>query len=333
MESVFVLTLIEYSVKELKGERDRRVVSGNDNPIENNNSDKGASGGEDYDYGNDDSYQDDYADGDYGTESDDPELYHDDDDDFFLDEEYFPSDGDVHILDEDFPHENTHRYFHDSPSGGHHHHHGHSPSSRRHHHHFGASGGGFGQTRINKPLSSADQRRGGDSEQQQQQQNLLSASDNLYDTGDIGTPVRRPSATSMHRSHSTASGSDFATATTAKVSMAQQPAATADTTDDEDFMFNQQTIEDFIKFHRAEIREVAESAKKETKLLANFSLSITSLKESQEAGGQRRAEDNLKMSSEFIDYLDRLDEVLEMKMGAIEALRDRIRRVLGEDDI
>ena len=48
---------------------------------------------------------------------------------------------------------------------------------------------------------------------------------------------------------------------------------------------------------------------------------------------QRTSDDDIKMSGEFIDYLDRLDEVLEMKIGAIDALRDRIRNVLGEEDI
>lgn len=304
------------------------------------------------DYGNDDSYQDDYGDIDYG-ESDDPELYNEaDDNDLFLDEEYFPSDSDVNILDEDFPHEN--RLFHE-PIGN---------ASRRQQ--VYADSMGMTQTRT-KPLADPQQQqqqhspkqhhrpptsrhhsyhRGSPRSSDLQQQDahglmMASSPENAFDpsefsrsrhgssSGASGRPQQQQqqlpsSGSSMHRTHSTASANEF-NMMPAKMSSPQH------TTDDDDILFEQHTIEDFIKYHRGEIREVAECSKKETKLLANFSLYMTSLKEQSE--GQRRPDDDLKMSSEFIDYLDRLDEVLEMKMGAIEALRDRIRNVLGEEDI
>jgi hypothetical protein len=94
--------------------------------------------------------------------------------------------------------------------------------------------------------------------------------------------------------------------------------------------FDPNTIESFIKFHRAQIREVTEYSKKETKLLANFSLGLSSRRDGDR---QTSIRDELKTSSEFIGYLDNLDEVLEMKTAAIEALRDRIRHVLGEEEL
>ncbi|KAI7877785.1 kinesin-domain-containing protein [Lichtheimia hyalospora FSU 10163] len=345
--SEHTLNTLRYAdrVKELKGERDRRVLGGESQGDVSPNT---RVANDELDYGNDDSYQDDYGDIDYG-ESDDPELYNEaDDNDLFLDEEYFPSDSDVNILDEDFPHEN--RLFHE-PIGN---------ASRRQQAY--ADSMGMTQTRT-KPLADPQQQhspkqhhrpptsrhhsyhRGSPRSSDLQQQDahglmMASSPDNVFDPSEFsrsrhgsssGASGRPPtqqqltsSGSSMHRSHSTASGNEF-NMMPAKMSSPQN------TTDDDDILFEQDTIEDFIKYHRGEIREVAECSKKETKLLANFSLYMTSLKEQNE--GQRRPDDDLKMSSEFIDYLDRLDEVLEMKMGAIEALRDRIRNVLGEEDI
>ena len=96
--------------------------------------------------------------------------------------------------------------------------------------------------------------------------------------------------------------------------------------------FDPNTIESFIKFHRAQIREVTEFSKKETKLLANFSLGLSSRREDERQSSTSLREE-LKTSSEFIGYLDNLDELLEMKTAAIEALRDRIRHVLGEEEL
>ncbi|CAO3701873.1 unnamed protein product [Rhizopus microsporus] len=167
-------------------------------------------------------------------ESDDPELYNDvEDDDLLLHDQDFPSDGDDHILDEEFPHENN---------------------LKRH------------------PLDA------------------ISSSPSTY---------------------------------------LQEPPPVKHTPQlDDCLFFDPTTIESFIKFHRAQIREVTEYSKQETKLLANFSLSLSSRREEKSS-----LRDELKTSSDFIEYLDNLDEVLEMKTAAIEALRDRIRQVLCEEDL
>ncbi|KAI7872520.1 P-loop containing nucleoside triphosphate hydrolase protein [Spinellus fusiger] len=221
--SEHTLNTLRYAdrVKELKGERDRRGMSesaiGDARPLDD----------ADYNEDNEVDNEIDYP------ESDDPELYNDgEDDDLFLDDEYFPSDGDVNILDEELPHENTH-----------------------HSHRFDY---------------------------------VSSSPETLYDTDTRG-----------HQ--------------------------------DESVLFDPKVIDEFIKVHRAQVREVTECSKRETKLLANFSLGMSSRKEMDDNGSKNSLMDDLKTSSEFIDYLDNLDEVLEMKMAAIEALRDRIRSVLGEE--
>ncbi|KAI9256213.1 P-loop containing nucleoside triphosphate hydrolase protein [Sporodiniella umbellata] len=94
-------------------------------------------------------------------------------------------------------------------------------------------------------------------------------------------------------------------------------------------LFDPAVIQAFTRFHRAQIREVTEYSKAETKLLANFSLALSSRREQLP---QASLKDDIKTSSEFIEYLDNLDEVLESKTAAIEALRDRIRLVLGEEE-
>ena len=345
-------------VKELKGERDRRVVNN-----DNNQGGTGVGGGDgspnlrnisddiaEY-TNNEDEYQEDYVEPDY-NESDDPELYNENDDDgLFLDEE-------------DFPHENHNRYFQDpiahrrqqqqqqdyatqlrtKPLAGD------TQQQKRNRSnnnnplssiaHAGASGrGSIGEGDESLVLASSPEQ-------------VIYGSSPEFVRGRHGSgPIRQQQqhqGTSMHRSHSTASSAnnDFSMQPMKQASpphqyhqhhhyQQQQTSTVVDA--DDDFMFDQHTIEDFIKYHRGEIREVAECSKKETKLLANFSLSITSLKEMQEGGHigqqQRTSDDDIKMSGEFIDYLDRLDEVLEMKIGAVEALRDRIRNVLGEEDI
>jgi hypothetical protein len=84
--------------------------------------------------------------------------------------------------------------------------------------------------------------------------------------------------------------------------------------------FDIATIQEFLTEHRNEIRTTNECSKKETRYLTNVSLELT-------------VDNKLKMSSEFIDYLGHLDDVLEKKMEAIESLKDKIRLVLGEADI
>lgn len=81
--------------------------------------------------------------------------------------------------------------------------------------------------------------------------------------------------------------------------------------------FHTDIIEDFLAQHRNEIRTTNECSKKETRYLTNVSLGLTT-------------DNKLQMSNEFIDYLGNLDDILERKMIAIDALKDKIRLVLGD---
>jgi hypothetical protein len=94
---------------------------------------------------------------------------------------------------------------------------------------------------------------------------------------------------------------------------------------------NDQMLE-FIKLHRAQIREVTECSKKETKLLATFSLGLSS---TQHYGEEEAAASNDKNVEEFERYLGDLDELLQRKVACAEALRDKMRQLLGDigDDI
>ncbi|KAI8373831.1 P-loop containing nucleoside triphosphate hydrolase protein [Blakeslea trispora] len=209
--SEHTLNTLRYAdrVKELKGEKDRKAVSQPDQPIS-----QPLSSSEEY-------VEDQFDESDGGSE-----LYQNHpQEDFLLHNEDFPSDGDVNILDTDFPHESQ-------------------PS----------------------PM----------------------------------IPLHSPSPEYKPREE-----------------VMEEPVT-----------FDPTTIDSFIRFHRAQIREVTEYSKKETKLLANFSLSLSSRREEQTS-----LREELKTSSEFINYLDNLDEVLEIKTAAIEALRDRIRHVLGEEEL
>lgn len=81
--------------------------------------------------------------------------------------------------------------------------------------------------------------------------------------------------------------------------------------------FNIDIIQDFLAEHRNEIRTTNECSKKETRYLTDMSLELTT-------------DDRLRISNEFIDYLGNLDDVLERKMAAIDALKDKIRYVLSD---
>ncbi|KAI8054927.1 P-loop containing nucleoside triphosphate hydrolase protein [Gilbertella persicaria] len=292
--SEHTLNTLRYAdrVKELKGERDRRVLSSStdnsnntiNNTMNNNNNSNSMdesnlvhqrqlSSSEEYP--NEDEYPNDYG------ESDDAELYNDvEDDDFLLHDEDFPTDGDVNILDKDFLHENNNRESQDQLT---------MQQQRRSYEPPPVSSRMIPSSDNNKfkhPLDMAT---------------ISSSPDYVYEQKipkqDEPTPVE-PSPPQL----------------------------------EECLFFDPNTIESFIKFHRAQIREVTEYSKKETKLLANFSLGLSSRRNDDEQQPPSIREE-LKTSSEFIGYLDNLDEVLEMKTAAIEALRDRIRHVLGEEEL
>lgn len=69
-------------------------------------------------------------------------------------------------------------------------------------------------------------------------------------------------------------------------------------------------MDDFVKLHRAEIRAVADYMKQENKLVASVMRDLSSVTSSG--------------NGNFRSYLESLDQVLEEKMAAIDALKDRI---------
>lgn len=291
-------------VKELKGERDKRVTGLENTTIEENTMSTTRRLSSSEEYNNEDEYADVYV------ESDDPELYNDiEDDDLLLNDEDFPSDSDVNILDEDFIHEsNHHRY--QSTSGTDIQHQYRVPQQRRNFQptQFTTSTRAMSLTepKYQSPIDIPS---------------LPSSPDRLFDSSLTNTNFAAPQQQMAY----------------SQPSVIQQSPRQEDNKSEyipqlEDCLFfDHSTIESFIRFHRAQIREVTEFSKKETKLLASFSLGLSSRREEDHVSNSLR--DELKTSSEFIGYLDNLDEVLEMKMAAIEAMRDKIRQVLGEEEI
>ena len=87
-------------------------------------------------------------------------------------------------------------------------------------------------------------------------------------------------------------------------------------------------MDEFVKFHRAEIREITDCTKKETKLVANISLDLSSNQSFEE--GTSSSE---KSTAQFTKYLQDLDEILERKLAAVEALRDRISETVGQIEL
>ncbi|CAG8807335.1 20188_t:CDS:1, partial [Gigaspora rosea] len=69
--------------------------------------------------------------------------------------------------------------------------------------------------------------------------------------------------------------------------------------------FTTQEIEDFLRRHRSALREVSDTGKQETKLLANFTLKMNS---NSDMGGSPEITVNA-----FEQYLDELDALLESK--------------------
>lgn len=88
-------------------------------------------------------------------------------------------------------------------------------------------------------------------------------------------------------------------------------------------------MDEFVKFHRAEIREITDCTKKETKLVANISLDLSS-NQNFEDGSSSSSE---KSTAQFTKYLQDLDEILERKLAAVEALRDRISETVGQIEL
>ncbi|KAI9279605.1 P-loop containing nucleoside triphosphate hydrolase protein [Sporodiniella umbellata] len=91
--------------------------------------------------------------------------------------------------------------------------------------------------------------------------------------------------------------------------------------------FSGDHIDEFVRFHRAEIREISDCTKRENKLVANLQLELSSGLDEEGIVSQT------KSTSEFLKYLQDLDELLEHKLAAVEALRDRISDTVGQIEV
>jgi hypothetical protein len=91
--------------------------------------------------------------------------------------------------------------------------------------------------------------------------------------------------------------------------------------------FSFDKMDEFVKFHRAEIREITDCTKKETKLVANISLDLSSNFDDQQQ------QNDHKSQSQFVKYLRDLDEILDRKLAAVEALRDRINDTVSQVEL
>ncbi|CAO0801723.1 unnamed protein product [Mucor circinelloides] len=300
--SEHTLNTLRYAdrVKELKGERDRRVIGSDSNDASNVMHQRQLSSSEEYP--NEDEYPDEYP------ESDDPDLYNDvEDDDLLLHDEDFPSDGDGNILDEDFIHES--RY---DP-----HHHHHQQQHQQQHIRSPPPPPAAASAAVSQPARVAEPRY---NRHPLDMPAMSSSPDYLYEQSQQQYQFQLQQQQQQQQQHA--------------FKPDDIPNANDFTAQLEDCLFfDPNTIESFIKFHRAQIREVTEFSKKETKLLANFSLGLSSRRDDERQSSSSSLREELKTSSEFIGYLDNLDELLEMKTAAIEALRDRIRHVLGEEEL
>jgi len=87
----------------------------------------------------------------------------------------------------------------------------------------------------------------------------------------------------------------------------------------ESHLFSYEEMQEFIGLHRAEMREVNDCSKRETKLLANLTLNISS---------QRERGVATSSTNSFEQYLGELDEMLAHKLASIEALRDHIELIV-----
>ncbi|OZJ06006.1 hypothetical protein BZG36_01097 [Bifiguratus adelaidae] len=218
----------------------------------------------------------------------DPEMYNSD---AFLEDEGFPEDQDADILDEDFPNADSYGLAMDADSLSRDHM---STMSRTESKHADVS-----MTRSHPTASQLPRYQSRDPVD-------VDANMSLSDLTSRSAATREPLAMQSQSRKSPASPFPFE----------EKKPRQSWTFDD---------INDFIKQHRTEIRETTECSKNETKLLANFSLSMSS---NQGFGAQ--PESNEKTTSDFRQYMKSLDDVLLSKMASIELLRMKIKDTLDE---
>ncbi|KAG0168274.1 Kinesin-like protein kif24 [Apophysomyces sp. BC1034] len=87
-------------------------------------------------------------------------------------------------------------------------------------------------------------------------------------------------------------------------------------------------IRNFIKLHRAQIKQLEECLKEEKKMIAKLSLTVSSRHDFNEEGET----DDGKCSENYEEYLNDLEDVLERKVACVETLRDRVKAELGDEE-
>lgn len=92
----------------------------------------------------------------------------------------------------------------------------------------------------------------------------------------------------------------------------------------------QNTMDDFVKSHRQQIRDITECCKMETKMLTHFALGMNQEKEQDSSTGASTAAGAAsgEMTAGFVEYVVELDQVLEKKFRIMVDLRNQIKNIM-----
>ncbi|KAI9494935.1 P-loop containing nucleoside triphosphate hydrolase protein [Zychaea mexicana] len=110
-------------------------------------------------------------------------------------------------------------------------------------------------------------------------------------------------------------------------SMPKSPSATPSDTP----QISVKHIRDFIKLHRAQLKEIEECIKLEKKMISKLSLNISSRHDFNE-DDEQDCDELATTVQNYEDYLNDLDEVHERKVACVETFGERIKAELGEEE-
>ncbi|KAG1372552.1 hypothetical protein G6F61_010952 [Rhizopus arrhizus] len=229
------------------------------------------------------------------------EFMQEDDDE--EEEEYFSNDSDIlneytfhgeNLLDVDFPHEQDPLFMHSNSS---------MIASQEIEQHTDLKSS-VSSSSNSRPNSMSYPNRSSSQYASIQPPKTLPRSYSMYST-DTASDTSSTYSSPQRSFHSTVNTTSMSTASTQNESVPS---------------FSHDHIDEFIRFHRAEIRETSDCTKRETKLVSNMSLQLS-------------FDSQTRNTSEFLKYLQDLDELLEHKLAAIEALRDRISDIVGQIEL
>ncbi|KAG1451958.1 hypothetical protein G6F56_007946 [Rhizopus delemar] len=291
--SEHTLNTLRYAdrVKELKGERDKRKGNTQDDVY---NAQEDVYDTQEYAYG---AQEDVYNAQDYSTQDayENDEDYPDDEDEYFsnesdiLDEDTF---NEENLFDVDFPHEQE-PFMHSNAS-------------------FTRSPPTYLETRTEPDVYTTSSSR---------PNSMINRSSTQYES-QRPLSLQAKQSPNIPRSLSMYSADSDTSSTYSSPQRVPIPAAPSDLPS-----FSGDHIDEFIRFHRAEIREISDCTKRESKLVANLQLELSSGQDEDGFSNETR------QTSEFLKYLQDLDELLEHKLAAVEALRDRISETVGQIEV